>query len=77
MLINVYEKHLHGFVDSFHEVCVPHLTLRYKNELHMKKKVQFPTCSYTIVASFENDMILSTVTKEGLTTSIPFVSLKV
>lgn len=43
----------------------------------MKKKVQFPTCSYTIVASFENDMILSTVTKKGLTTSIPFISLKV
>lgn len=43
----------------------------------MKKKVQFPTCSYTIVASFENDMILSTVTKKSLTTSIPFISLKV
>lgn len=43
----------------------------------MKKKVQFPTDTYTIVASFENDMILSTVTKKGLTTSIHFVSLKV
>lgn len=47
------------------------------NYMHMKKKVQFPTCTYTIVASFENDMILSTVTKKGLTTSIPFISLKV
>lgn len=43
----------------------------------MKKKVQFPTYTYTVVASFENDMILSTVTKKGLTTSIPFISLKV
>lgn len=77
MLINVYEKHLHGFMDSFHYVCVPHLTLRYKMNYIWRKKVQFPTCTYTIVASFENDMILSTVTKKSLTTSIPFVSLKV
>lgn len=44
----------------------------------MKKKSTVSyTCTYTIVASFENDMILSTVTKKGFTTSIPFVSVKV
>lgn len=44
----------------------------------MKKKSTVSyTCTYTIVASFENDMILSTVTKKSLTTSIPFISLKV
>lgn len=42
-----------------------------------KKRTVSYTCTYTIVASFENDMILSTVTKKGLTTSIPFISLKV